>query len=194
MVVGITGGIGSGKTTVVNLFLQQSNVVAYFSDIEAKKIMHTSQVIKEKLIQEFSGEVYANNELNRKFLAGIVFSDKKKLQKLNAIVHPEVHKHFQAFVSQYQDKDYILYENAILFENGSDCFCDKIITVTAPIQVRIDRVVKRDATSADEVLKRMKNQWKDEKKMQQSHYIITNVDLEQVALQVCDIHNKLTKK
>lgn len=194
MVVGITGGIGSGKSTVVKFFVEFKNIAIYLADDEAKKLMNTSPIIKEKLITEFTSEVYKDGELNRPFLAGIVFSDKQKLQKLNAIVHPEVYKHLQEFIQTNKDKDYILYENAILFENKSDAFCDKIVTVIAPKEVRIERVMKRDGVTREEVEKRMNNQWEEIKKTLQSHYVIENIDLKQTKAQVCDIHNKLTKR
>lgn len=194
MVVGITGGIGSGKSTVVNFFLELGNIAVYLADDEAKKLMNTLPVIKEKLIAEFSAEVYKNDKLNRSFLANIVFSNKKKLELLNSIVHPEVYKHLQDFIQKNKDKDYVLYENAILFENGSDEFCDKIITVTAPKELRIERVIKRDKSTREAVEKRMANQWKEIKKTQQSHYVIQNIEFEDTKAQVCDIHNKLTKR
>lgn len=194
MVVGITGGIGSGKSTVVKLFSKFENTAIYLADDEAKKLMNTSKEIKEKLIREFSDKVYKNNELNRPFLANIVFNNKEKLAVLNSIVHPVVHKHLQDFIHQNVDKSYILYENAILFENGSDTICDKVITVTAPKNIRIERVVKRDKTTVEAVQSRMKNQWKDIKKTLQSNYIVENIELIQTEQLVGKIHNKLTKK
>lgn len=194
MLVGLTGGIGSGKTTVAKMLATFDNVVVYFADDEAKKLMNTSKQIKERLIEEFSEEVY-NSEglLNRPFLAGIVFSDKEKLKTLNSIVHPVVHQHLQDFLKTHKDKDYILYENAILFENGSSKLCDKIITVTAPEELRIDRVMKRDNVSYEEVKNRIKNQWTDEKKTIQSHYLVHNLNITVVNEQIKNIHNKLTE-
>lgn len=192
MVVGITGGIGSGKSTVVKMFSKFKNIAIYVADNEAKKLMNTSAEIREKLIIEFSSEVYKNNELNRPFLANIVFNNKEKLAVLNAIVHPVVHKHLQDFIKKNAKKDYILYENAILFENESNTFCDKIITVTAPKEIRINRVVQRDKTTKEAVIKRMNNQWSSIKKELQSHYVIDNLELTKTKQQVAYIHNKLT--
>lgn len=194
MVVGITGGIGSGKSTVVNFFSEFKSIAIYLADDEAKKLMNTSEEIREKLIAEFSSEVYQNNELNRLFLANIVFKNKEKLAVLNSIVHPVVHRHLSDFIQKHQEKDYILYENAILFENGSDAICDKIITVTAPEEIRIDRVVKRDQTSREAVKNRINNQWSDAKKILQSHYIVENLELSKTKAQVLEIHKKLTKR
>jgi dephospho-CoA kinase len=194
MIVGLTGGIGSGKSTVANMFAKFSNIAIYFADDEAKKLMNTSKEIKKKLIAEFSEEVYKNGKLNRSFLASIVFKNKEKLTILNAIVHPVVHAHFQSFIRENASKDYILYENAILFENGSNVLCDKIITVTAPKNIKIQRVIKRDHTTEAEVNNRMNNQWLDIKKILQSHYVIENINLQDTEDQVLKIHNKLTKK
>ncbi|CAM1344407.1 dephospho-CoA kinase [Tenacibaculum amylolyticum] len=194
MLIGVTGGIGSGKTTVANMFANFDNVAIYFADIEAKKLMNNSEVIKNELIKEFSQEVYKDGILNRPYLAGIVFKDKEKLGKLNAIVHPVVYQHLQDFVKSHEDKDYIIYENAILFENGSEKLCDKIITVTAPEAIRVERVVKRDQTTEKEVKNRIKNQWSDAKKMLQSHYVIHNLSITSVTDEVNRIHNNLTKR
>lgn len=192
MIVGLTGGIGSGKTTVLNLF-KEFNVATYIADIEAKQLMNTSNVIKEKLIKEFGEDTYINNNLNRPYLAEIVFKNKEKLRVLNNIVHPEVYKHLQSFIANNSDKDYIIYENAILFENGSDTLCDKIITITAPKDIKIQRVVKRDSTTKKEVILRMNNQWLDEKKVLQSNYIIENIELKNTQKMVQQIHNFLTQ-
>lgn len=192
MVVGITGGIGSGKTTIVKMFAKYENVAIYFADEEAKKIMNTSLEIKEKLIEEFSKKVFIDNKLNRPFLASIVFKSKEKLAVLNGIVHPVVHRHLNDFIENNKDKDYIVYENAILFENGSDDLCDKVITVVAPLELKIKRVINRDKTTEESVKNRINNQWIDVKKTIQSHYIINNEKLTKSEAVVFDIHNKLT--
>lgn len=191
MVVGLTGGIGSGKTTVLHLF-KEFNVATYIADKEAKQLMNSSSVIKEKLIKEFGEDVYKNNQLNRVYLAEIVFKNKEKLAILNSIVHPEVYKHLDNFIKENSDKDYVVYENAILFENGSDVLCDKIITVTAPINIRIQRVITRDNTTKEEVIKRINNQWFEEKKILQSNYIVENIELKNTQESVRKIHNFLT--
>lgn len=194
MLIGITGGIGSGKTTVVKLFSEYDNIAIYFADEEAKRLMVTSEVIKNKIIDNFSKEAYLDDELNRAYLSKIVFNDTRKLKILNSIVHPVVFQHLQDFRDKHKEKDYILYENAILFENGSDSLCDKIITVTAPIDLRIKRVIRRDNTSEKAVKSRIKNQWKEAKKTLQSNYIIQNLILTDVKKDIGKIHNKLTKK
>ena len=194
MVVGLTGGIGSGKSTVLKHFETLGDIAVYNADIEAKKLMNTSPVIKSKLIHLFGEEAYKNDQLNRSFISSIVFSDKEKLQELNAIVHPEVYNHLNSFIVKYQSKEYVLYENAILFENKSDVFCDFIITVIANEDIRIDRVVARDNVSRQEVKNRINNQWLDSKKTLLSNYIVINEDLKGLESQIVKIHNNLTKK
>ncbi|MDP2541026.1 dephospho-CoA kinase [Tenacibaculum discolor] len=194
MVVGLTGGIGSGKSTIVKMFSEFENIAIYIADDEAKKLMVTSPKIKTQLITEFGEQVYINNKLNRTYLASIVFNNKEKLAILNAIVHPVVNEHLQNFIKENSNKNYILYENAILFENGSDSFCDKIITVTAPENIRIDRVIKRDNSTIENVKNRIKNQWNETKKTLQSNYLIENLTLTNSKEQVLKIHNSLTKK
>ena len=193
MLVGLTGGIGSVKTTVAKIFAEYDNVIVYYADVEAKKLMNTSDKIREQLIKTFSEDAYVEGKLNRSYLAEIVFKDKEKLTTLNSIVHPEVYKHLTDFLENNKDKAYIIYENAILFENGSDQMCDKIITVTAPEQIRLQRVVKRDNSTEQMVKERMENQWPEVKKIIQSNYIVTNVDLYSTKNQVNKIHNKLTQ-
>jgi len=194
MVIGITGGIGSGKSTIVKMFSQFKNIAIYIADNEAKKLMNASEKIKTQLISKFGEEVYKNNQLNRPYLANIVFNNKQKLTVLNSIVHPVVNDHFQDFISKNSKKDYILYENAILFENGSNTFCDKIITITAPENIRIQRILKRDNTTIEAVKNRIKNQWDQVKKTLQSHYIIENLTLTKSQEETLRIHNILTKK
>lgn len=194
MIVGLTGGIGSGKTTVAKEFEKNGNVAVYFADEQAKKIMTTSRVIKTQLIKEFGEECYIDNQLNKELIASVVFSNPTKLKKLNSIVHPEVFKHFNEFVLANSDKEYILYENAILFENKSDSLCDIIISVFASEEIRIDRVIKRDEITKIEVINRINNQWRDIKKVLLSNYIILNSDNDDLENQIVRIHKKLTKK
>ena len=194
MVIGITGGIGSGKSFVAECFLTYDNTLYYHADVEAKKLMNTSQEIKEKVIAEFGEEAYQSGELNRLFIASIVFNNPQKLQKLNSIVHPLVRKHFQEFIAGQSKETIIIYENAILFEINSDAVCDFVIAVTAPDDVKINRVIARDGITEQEAQKRMQNQWTDSKKILLSNYIILNVNKEETLLKVQKIHNILTEK
>ena len=194
MVIGLTGGIGSGKSTVANYFATFENVSIYNADKEAKMLMTNSNDLKEKITSLFGKNAYVDNTLNRKFIANIVFNDIEKLEMLNSIVHPAVHEHLEKFILTHKANSYILYENAILFENNSQFICDKIITVTAPKELRIQRVMKRDTTTKKAVEERMKNQWEQSKKVLQSHYIIHNTNLLKTQKNILRIHNILTTK
>ena len=156
MVVGLTGGIGSGKTTIATLFDEFENVVIYNADFEAKKIMNSSSTIKSKIIQQFGEKSYLNNQLNSAYIASLVFNDKSKLELLTSLVHPEVRKHFQYFKNLHAQKEYILYENAILFESKSNLNCDIIISVFTPLDIRIKRTMLRDQSSRAAVEFRIK--------------------------------------
>ena len=189
--VGLTGGIGSGKTTVANYFIELGMPV-YFADNEAKKLMNSSTKIKNKLINEFGENTYQNGELNRQYLADIVFHNKSKLSIINGIVHPAVAKHFAKWVKEHKT-DYIIQENAILFENNTSSNFDYIITVTAPVEIKIERILKRDLISKNDIISRMNNQWDDTKKIELSDFVIDNVDLADTKKQVNRIHKKLIK-
>ncbi|KAA5824728.1 dephospho-CoA kinase [Algibacter amylolyticus] len=192
IVVGLTGGIGSGKTTVAKEFAKLG-VPIYIADNEAKALMRRSKVIKRKLIALFGEEVYVDGQLNKPFIANIIFNDKSYLQKMNAIVHPRVGKHFQKWALK-QEAPYVIKEVAILFENGGDKACDYVITVTAPIKIRVERLLKRDDTSKEKIEAIMKNQWTDEEKIKHSHFVIENTNLEETLNQVLQIHKKLLIK
>ena len=194
MIVGLTGGIGSGKTTVAEVFEKLDSVAVYIADIEARKIMNSSNVIRTQLLQVFGKETYKNNELNRKYLANTVFESKEKLTILNNIVHPEVKKHFQDFAARNTDKAYVLYESAILFESNSSEQCDFVISVFLDKEERIKRVLDRDKTNKKEVLSRINSQWKEDKKLLSSNYIIVNYAIQDTKKLVLKIHNILTEK
>ena len=194
MIVGLTGGIGSGKTTVAEVFKKLDSVAVYIADVEARKIMNSSNVIRTQLLQVFGKETYKNNELNRKYLANTVFESKEKLTILNNIVHPEVQKHFLDFATRNADKAYILYESAILFESNSSRQCDFVISVFLDKEERIKRVLDRDKTTEKEVLSRINSQWKEDKKLLSSNYIIFNYAIQDTKKSVLKIHNILTEK
>ena len=136
MIVGLTGGIGSGKTTVAKFF-EDYGIPVYIADEEAKKLMARSKVIKRKLIHLFGEQTYINNALNKPFIANIIFNDKSYLQKMNAIIHPRVARHFEKWVIK-QNAPYVIKEVAILFENGGQDKCDAVITVIAPKNIRVN--------------------------------------------------------
>lgn len=192
MVVGLTGGIGSGKSTVARLF-KELGVPVYMADEEARRLMEENGMIREKIIQCFGPLAYHDGTPNRKFLASVVFNDPEKLQQLSAIIHPAVHRDFTAWY-QLQKAPYVLKEAAILFETGSYRQCDRIITVTAPLRVRIKRVMERDGVTKEMVLARMSHQWNDKKKITHSHFVIKNKSLAQLKKQVETLHQLLASE
>ena len=184
-IIGLTGGIGSGKTTIANFFAEMG-VPVYIADNEAKKIMQLRHIVEE--IKTVFGEFLFENEvLNREKLAEIVFNNKEKLNQLNAIIHPAVKKDFELWLQKNKNYEYIIYEAAILFESGRYKDCDIIITVTAPEETRIERVVSRDKTTREQVLSRMKMQWKDEERVAKSDFVIFNENLKTAKEEVVKI-------
>lgn len=189
MIVGLTGGIGSGKTTVAHFF-EELGIPIYISDTEAKRLMSVSPEIRREIIELLGSDSYTSDGLNRKYIADKVFSNKQLLEKLNAIVHPRVATNFANWYKQ-QDSPYVIKEAAILFENGGYKECDFMILVTAPIQDRIARIKKRDQSSEEEILHRMASQWDDAKKTALSDITVENIILEETKRKVLRIHNHL---
>ena len=175
-IIGLTGGIGSGKTTVANHFIG-AGIPVYIADDEARKIMQSPEILRE-IKKIFGSVIFKNEVLNRQKLAEIVFSNSDKLKQLNAIIHPAVKKHFGNWILNYKNSPFVIYETAILFESGSYKDCDKIITVTAPLETRIERVIQRDKTSRENVLKRIKIQWTDDQRLGKSDFVIENINPE----------------
>lgn len=188
-IVGLTGGIGSGKTTVAKMF-EALGVPIYIADDEAKKLTVTSAEIKEKLINLFGEIVYQNNVLNKSFLADKIFNNQDLLSQVNAIIHPVVATHFLDWVKN-QDVSYVIKEAAILFESGSYKDCDVTILVTAPIELRLARVKKRDNATDEEIMSRINNQWSDEKKSKLADIILENIDIKTTKNSVLEIHQSL---
>ncbi len=168
-------------------------IPVYFSDDEAKKIMNNSSEVRKLLIAEFGKNTYFNGELNRKYLAKIVFNDKVKLLTINNIVHPEVKKHFKKWI-KHQHALFVIQESALIFENKKQNDFDKIITVTAPLKDRLQRVKDRDNVTNKHILDRIKNQLDDEFKVKSSDYVIHNVDLMETKSQVRVIYDRLMNK
>ena len=171
-IIGLTGGIGSGKTTIANHFIA-AGIPVYIADDEARKIMQSAEIIKE-IKDLFGNAIFENGILNREKLAQIVFSNPEKLKLLNSIIHPAVKKHFDNWVLDHKNNSFVIYEAAILFESGSYKNCDKIITVTAPLETRIKRVIQRDKTTREQVLKRINAQWNDDQRIAKSDFVIEN--------------------
>ena len=174
IIVGLTGGIGSGKTTVAKMF-SELGIAIYIADTEAKRLMDTSKVIKRKLIALFGSDAYNANGLNKTFIASKIFHDKVYLEQMNAIVHPKVAMHFKRWLKK-QTSPYIIKEAAIIFEHNMQSQYDSIITVTAKKQDKILRVINRDDTSRDKIEAIMNNQMSDEEKISRSDFVIVNDD------------------
>jgi dephospho-CoA kinase len=188
--IGLTGGIGAGKTTVAKVF-QYLGVPVFYADEIAKQIIQNNEEVKTKITVLLGNEAYLNNQYNRLFVADKVFKDVSLLQSLNNIVHPKVEEAFQEFINQHQSASYVLKEAAILFETGGDKKLDAVIFVNAPLTIRMNRVVKRDQVASEKVIERMNNQWSDEVKMQKSDYIIDNSGEKLVVPQALSLHHKL---
>ena len=193
-IVGVTGGIGSGKSTVVKMF-EELGVPIYIADERAKKLMHESKQLRHKIVDFLGEESYQEDKLNRKFIAKEIFNDTKKLNGFNAIVHPEVHNDFKKWKADLENNNtYCIYEAAILFESNRQKICDYTLLVTAPEDVRIKRVIKRDNTKESEVLERMNHQWSEERKKKLADFIIYNMDLDKTKQDVNKIHKFLQDK
>lgn len=191
-IIGLTGGIGSGKSTVAK-YLISKEVPVYIADDEARKLMQSKAVINA-IVKVFGPEVLGNDGLlDRKALANIVFNDKEKLALLNGIVHPKVKKHFEAWVEKNKTHPFVVKEVAILFETQGHLQCDKTILVTAPLDVRIERTMKRDDVTKEEVLLRIQNQLPDEEKVKLADYVIQNINLEDTYNQIDELLKDLYK-
>lgn len=184
-IIGLTGGIGSGKTTVANCF-KELGVPVYIADDAAKGVMQSETILSD-IRKIFGDAVFEDTTLVRQKLAAIVFADQEKLKQLNTIVHPAVAKHFKTWLYTHQQFPFIIYEAAILFESGGDQKCDKIITVTAPEAIRIERVIGRDTTTREQVLQRMNSQWTDAQRIAKSDFVIENIDFNMTKSQIVKI-------
>nr|WP_068892905.1 dephospho-CoA kinase [Pedobacter panaciterrae] len=187
--VGITGGIGSGKTTICRIF-ETLGIPVFYADTVAKEIMISDAILIQGVKDAFGEESYLpGGILNNKHIADIVFNNKEELAKLNALVHPAVFRGFDNWVLQLPEEiPYILKEAALLFESSSYKMCDKNILVTAPLELKLNRVMKRDGVTADQVKARMDKQFTDEKKKQMADYLINNNETDSLINQVMDLH------
>ncbi|MEN8138953.1 MAG: dephospho-CoA kinase [Bacteroidota bacterium] len=189
LVVGLTGGIGSGKSTVAKMLLKYG-VPVYFADDRAKYLMQNSMELRSGLEREFGGEVYEGGVLNRAYLAEIVFKDKSKLNVLNSLVHPAVAVDFKIWMEEQKSK-IVVKEAAILFESGAYKECDINVSISADVEERIRRVVGRDGVDESQVSARINNQWTDEKRNEKADIVIENNDLESLEAKVKDLLRKL---
>lgn len=176
--IGITGGIGSGKTVVATL-LGVMGIPVYIADEESKKLTDSSPVIREQLTDLFGSDLYTPKGLNRPLLASYIFGDPERLEKVNAIIHPEVNRHFLQWVKQ-QEGNLAAIESAILFESGFDRIVDVSLMVYAPQALRIERACRRSAISREEVERRIQSQLSDEIKKEKADYVIYNDDTQAI--------------
>lgn len=181
MVIGITGGIGSGKSTIGRA-VELLDYPLYVSDNWANWLMNSDSDVRRSIISCFGSECYLADGLNRAYLASTVFGDRSKLSELESIVHPAVFRHFEEFVAEFDSKQLIFVESAILFESGFDRYCDKVITISANEQLRISRVISRDSSNRDAVARRISAQMSDSERESRSDYTI-NCDEHHSALQ-----------
>ncbi len=189
--IGITGNIGSGKTTVCKLF-ELLGIPVFYADFHAKKVMTEDAALAAAIHSNFGDEAYfANGSLNRKYISTIVFNNETELKKLNALVHPAVFRAFDQWAEQYQQHFYVLKEAALLFESGSNQQCDQTIVVAAALDARVKRVVQRDQLTEEEVLRREKKQIPQEEKEAKANFIIHNDAQNMVVPQVLQIHQQL---
>lgn len=189
MVVGLTGGIGSGKSTIAKEFAALG-IAVFNSDEQAKALIANNAQVKKRIMAAFGEEAYQNEEYNRAYIAQIVFNNSEKLAILNGIVHPALAKYFKQWTKK-QTSPYVVKEAAILFESGSYKDCNYIITVTGPEEVRIARVMARDHCTEAQVRARMAQQWSDAQRIALSNTVIENIDLESAKEQVKRIHFQL---
>lgn len=190
--IGLTGGIGSGKSTVAHIF-ELLGIPVYSADAAAKKLMNEDEALKQQLIHHFGAETYSNGELNRPYLASIVFANKEKLELLNSIVHPVTIADAERwFLSQ--KAPYALKEAALLFESGAAEGLDAVIGITAPETLRIKRVMDRDGVTAADVKKRMYNQVDETIKVRLCDYVIVNNEQQLILPQILQLHEQLLSK
>ena len=191
--LGLTGGIGSGKSTIAQIF-QELGAPVYYADIEAKKFLLQESVI-EKLIALFGTSIVnENGAIEKAKLAAIVFTNEDELKKLNALIHPMLEFDFLNWVKAYKSEKYIVKEAAILFEAGFDQSVDKILTISTPVEQRIARVIKRDGVARQQVLDRISKQWTDEQREAKSDFVIRNADNDLILENVLEIHTILQSK
>jgi dephospho-CoA kinase len=189
--IGVTGGIGSGKSVVCEIFRLQG-IPVYDADREAKKLNDTSPVIRAQIIRHFGEELYRDGKLDRKAFASRIFQDEHKLALANAIIHPELANHFLKWRGRQQHQPMVVIDAALLIEAGFNKWVDKVVTVYAPKEVRLQRTIARDRLSADQVEARMSHQLPEEEKIKHSDFIIYNDNRHSLILQVSDLIQKLS--
>ena len=187
--IGLTGGIGSGKTTVAHIF-ELLGIPVYYADDAAKKLINEDENLKQQIIHHFGKECYVDGKLNRTFLAEIVFSNPQKTKLINSIIHPATIADAVKWM-QKQHAPYAIKEAALIFEAHSEKNLDLVIGVSSTLEVRLERVMLRDGISKEAVEKRMQNQMNEKEKMKNCNFVINNNETELLIPQVISLHNKL---
>jgi dephospho-CoA kinase len=190
--VGLTGGLGSGKTTVAAIF-EVLGIPVYYADAAAKRLMNEDPVLREEIIKHFGKNAYCSTGLNRQYLASMVFDNKQKLELLNSLVHPVTIRDSDEWMKK-QSGPYAIKEAALIFESGSQTELDHIIGVQAPLDLRITRAISRDHITKEQVLSRITKQMDQEQKMRLCHSVITNDEKAFLIPQVVETHKMLTGK
>ncbi len=192
-ILGITGGIGSGKSLVSSVFVRLG-VPVYYADKAGKQILAGNPEVKEKVVEILGLESYSGEKPNNKYIANRVFNDGSKLEELNRIIHPAVRQDFLEWLKQQFQNKYVIEEAAILFESGAWKFMDKILAVIAPDELRIKRVMKRDGVSRQDVLRRMEQQWPQDELAKRCDFLIHNDGSQLILPQILQIHDKMSNK
>lgn len=187
--VGITGGIGSGKTTVAKIF-ETLGIPVYYADDAARRIMNENEMLRNKIIEQFGPETYINKELNRKQLSSLIFNNEEKLALLNSLVHPITIEDAESWMAQ-QQTPYAIKEAALIFESDAWKYLNKVIGVSAPYNLRIQRTMARDHVSKEAVESRLNKQMNETEKMNRCDFIINNDETELLIPQVIALHEKL---
>jgi len=189
--IGLTGGIGSGKSTVAKIF-EVLGIPVYYADDAARRLMNEDENLKQQIIHHFGSDAYVDGKLNRSHLAKMVFDDKEKLALLNSLTHPAVMHDSEEWMKA-QNAPYTLREAALIFESGINKYLDYVIGVSSPESQRIQRTINRDSVTSEQVLARMKNQWDEDVKMQLCDFIIYNDEEQLVMPQVLALHKKFSE-
>ena len=188
--IGLTGGLGSGKSTIAKIF-EVLGIPVYYADTEAKRIMNGDPRLKAEIIKNFGSESYSDNQLNRQYLSAIVFNNKDKLSLLNSLVHPATIRDSKEWISK-QTTPYAIKEAALIFESGTQEYLDYVIGVSAPTHLRIQRAMQRDQLTREQVLQRISKQIEEVIKMHLCDFVIYNDEVKPVIPQVLELHKKLT--
>lgn len=193
MKVGLTGGIGSGKTLVCSV-LEKFGVAVYYADLEARRLMSSDSELVLQISGLFGNKAYVGGSLNREFLAQQVFKDKELLTRLNELVHPVIRKDFSRWASEQKPAFYVVEEAAILFESGSDRNMDLTVGVYADKELRVQRVMQRDGIAREQVMNRMNSQMNEKEKMEKADIVINNDGKKMILPQIINMHNAILKR